>query len=131
MFRASSIDTVGMAIAPLICRLCLVIQTRTRYFTSPLFGSRLSKKDRIKFGPPQIFPEAGDKPWQVSTESAISIMIQHEGNKTIMTSMNISLPEPLKTFVEEQVSKGGLQHGQRIPPGTDPRFPEAGLSPRA
>jgi antitoxin ParD1/3/4 len=24
-----------------------------------------------------------------------------------MTSMNISLPEPLKTFVEEQVSKGG------------------------
>ncbi len=24
-----------------------------------------------------------------------------------MTSMNISLPEPLKVFVEEQVSKGG------------------------
>jgi antitoxin ParD1/3/4 len=24
-----------------------------------------------------------------------------------MTSMNISLPEPLKSFVEEQVSKGG------------------------
>ena len=24
-----------------------------------------------------------------------------------MTSMNISLPEPLKLFVEEQVSKGG------------------------
>ena len=26
-----------------------------------------------------------------------------------MTSMNISLPEPLKLFVEEQVSKGGFR----------------------
>ena len=31
-----------------------------------------------------------------------------------MTSMNISLPEPLKLFVEEQVSKGGYSTAANI-----------------
>jgi antitoxin ParD1/3/4 len=43
--------------------------------------------------------------WQELTESATECKIVLGGYN--MTSMNISLPEPLKLFVEEQVNKGG------------------------
>jgi len=45
--------------------------------------------------------------WQDLTEDAISTKIVAGGCAMNMTSMNISLPEPMKLFVEEQVSKGG------------------------
>jgi antitoxin ParD1/3/4 len=45
--------------------------------------------------------------WQELTDHAISCRITIGGFAMNMTSMNISLPEPLKLFVEEQVNKGG------------------------
>src|SRR5579885_1600688 len=52
--------------------------------------------------------EATPDGWRELTESAIPRRITMGGFRAMnMTSMNISLPEPLKLFVEEQVSSGG------------------------
>src|ERR1700747_1455047 len=52
--------------------------------------------------------EAAPDGWRGLTEYAIPCRIIMGGFCVMnMTSMNISLPEPLKLFVEEQVSKGG------------------------
>jgi antitoxin ParD1/3/4 len=45
--------------------------------------------------------------WQDLTESVMEDGMSLEGFVMSMTSMNISLPEPMKLFVEEQVNKGG------------------------
>jgi antitoxin ParD1/3/4 len=45
--------------------------------------------------------------WQELTVYAIWFRVTMGGFAMNMTSMNISLPEPLKLFVEEQVNKGG------------------------